>query len=115
VASADGSDGGNDPAELNFAWATAGDPALLPMRTYDDGDAVFLTWPAGAPVPAILITNIDGDEGPVNYALRGDTVVVEGVHPQIILRSGRERATLTNTGPMPPAARRVGLTAKRGN
>jgi type IV secretion system protein VirB9 len=98
-----------DPAELNFAWATAGKAELLPTRTYDDGDAVFLTWPAGIAIPAILITNDEGDEGPVNYTTRGDTVVVDGVPAQIILRSGKDTATLTNTGPMKPAARRAGL------
>ena len=98
-----------DPAELNFAWASAGKTELLPIRAYDDGDAVFLTWAPGAPVPAILITNDEGDEGPVNYTTRGDTVVVEGVPARIILRSGKDIATLTNTGPMKPTARRAGL------
>lgn len=98
-----------DPAELNFAWASAGKSELLPIRAYDDGDAVFLTWAPGAPVPAILITNDEGDEGPVNYTTRGDTVVVEGVPARIILRAGKDIATLTNTGPMKPAARRAGL------
>ena len=108
-----------DPAELNFAWATAGKAELLPIRAYDDGDAVFLTWAPGAPVPAILISNDDGDEGPVNYTTRGDTVVVDGVPARIILRSGKDIATLTNTGPMKPAARRAGLdrpaSAKESN
>ncbi len=99
----------NDPAQLNYTWATAGTPALLPTRAFDDGDAVFLTWPQGISIPAILVTNEDGDEGPVNYTVRGDTVVVDGVPAQIILRSGRETATLTNTGPMKPAARSAGL------
>ena len=103
-----------DPAKLNFAWASAGTPELIPTRTYDDGDAVFLTWPQGIAIPAILVTNEDGDEGPVNYTVRGATVVVEGVPPQIILRSGRDTATLTNTGPMPPSARQAGLSAPRG-
>lgn len=104
-----------DPAKFNFSWATAGTAELLPARAYDDGDAVFLTWPTGTPIPAILITNAEGDEGPVNYTTRGDTVVVEGVPPQIILRSGRDTATLTNTGPMPPSTRQAGLSAPRGN
>nr|MCU0948338.1 TrbG/VirB9 family P-type conjugative transfer protein [Porphyrobacter sp.] len=68
---------------------------------YDDGEAVFLTWPAGRAVPAILTLNEDGDEGPVNYTVRGDVVVIEGVPPQIVLRSGKEAATLTNTGLLP--------------
>jgi type IV secretion system protein VirB9 len=45
----------------------------------------------------------------VNYTTRGETVIVDGVPAQIILRSGRDSATLTNTGPMPPAARQAGL------
>ncbi|TAD76180.1 MAG: type VI secretion protein [Sphingomonadales bacterium] len=103
-----------DPAQLNFEWARAGATELLPARAFDDGDAVFLTWPAGAPIPAILVTNADGDEGPINFTTRGETVVVEGVPPQLILRSGRDTATLTNTGPMPPSARQAGLNAPRG-
>lgn len=91
-----------DPAQLNFEWASAGKSELLPSRAFDDGEAVFLTWPQGTEIPAILITNADGDEGPVNYTTRGDTVVVDGVPSQIILRSGRESATLTYTGPARP-------------
>lgn len=91
-----------DPARLNFDWAGAGPAALLPTRTYDDGDAVFLTWPAGRAIPAILTLNEEGDEGPVNYTVRGDVVVVEGVPAQLVLRSGKEVATLTNIGMMPP-------------
>lgn len=102
-----------DPANLNFAWSTAGAVELLPSRTYDNGDAVFLTWPAGIAVPAILVTNEDGDEGPINFTVRGETVVVDGVPPQIILRSGRDTATLTNTGPARPTARSAGLSAPR--
>ncbi|MHA7819690.1 MAG: TrbG/VirB9 family P-type conjugative transfer protein [Erythrobacter sp.] len=95
----------SDPATLNFDWAAEGDSDLLPARTYDNGEAVFLTWPEGTPVPAILITNEEGDEGPANFTVRGDTVVLDVVPREIILRSGRTSATLTNNGPAP--ARRV--------
>ncbi|WP_298301316.1 TrbG/VirB9 family P-type conjugative transfer protein [uncultured Erythrobacter sp.] len=88
-----------DPARLNFEWAPAGESDLFPARAYDDGEALFLTWPAGTPIPAILVTNEEGDEGPVNFTVRGETVVVDNVPTQIILRSGKERATLTNLGP----------------
>ncbi|MBI1404369.1 MAG: type VI secretion protein [Porphyrobacter sp.] len=103
----------SDPANLNFQWAQAGTRELLPERAYDDGEAVFLTWAAGTPIPAILVLNADGEEGPVNYTTRGETVVVDGVPPTIILRSGRDTATLTNVGPMPPSARQAGLGAPR--
>lgn len=92
-----------DPAALNFDWSTSGKRTLLPARTYDDGEATFLAWPAGTPVPAILIKDQDGTEGPVNFTVRGDTIVVEGVPREIVLRSGKDQAVLINNGPMRPA------------
>jgi type IV secretion system protein VirB9 len=95
-----------DPAALNFAWTTKGDSKLLPTRIYDDGSATFLTWPAGTPMPAILIRDQKGTEGPVNFAVRGDVIVVDGVPREIVLRSGADAATLRNDGPqrvVPPS------------
>ena len=97
-----------DPAELNFAWAGKGDLALLPERTYDDGLATFLSWPSGQPVPAILVKDAEGTEGPVNFTVRGDVIVVDGVPREIVLRSGDDAATLTNTGPARPARAQTG-------
>lgn len=94
-----------DPAELNFAWVSKGARQLLPARVYDDGDLTYLSWPAGAPVPAMLIRNEKGVEGPVNYAVRGDVIVIEGVHKVIVLRSGKASATLENNGPVRQPAR----------
>ena len=93
-----------DPAALNFAWAGKGDRKLLPARTYDDGTATFLAWPAGSPVPAILIKDSAGTEGPVNFTVRGDVIVVDGVPREIVLRSGEDAATLRNDGPQRVAA-----------
>jgi type IV secretion system protein VirB9 len=100
-----------DPAALNFAWAGKGDRKLLPARTYDDGTATFLAWPAGNPVPAILIKDAEGTEGPVNFTVRGDVIVVDGVPREIVLRSGKQAATLVNGGPVraAPAAPQAAL------
>lgn len=89
-----------DPAALNFEWTAQGEPTLLPARTYDDGNATFLSWRANAAMPAILIKNAEGTEGPVNFTVRGETIIVEGVPKEIVLRSGDERAILTNNGPV---------------
>ncbi|HSJ78058.1 MAG TPA: TrbG/VirB9 family P-type conjugative transfer protein, partial [Erythrobacter sp.] len=67
----------------------------------------------GTAIPAILVLNDEGQEGPVNFTTRGETVVVQGVPSQIILRSGRDSASLTNTGPARPAARSAGLDITR--
>ena len=88
-----------DPAELNYAWTSKGDNNLFPVQIYDDGTATFLTWAPGATMPAILVKDQQGTEGPVNFAVRGDTIVVDGVPREIVLRSGEDSATLTNSGP----------------
>lgn len=88
-----------DPATLNFAWASEGAPALLPETIYDNGTATFLAWPVGEPMPAILIRDKAGTEGPVNFAVRGDVIVIDAVPAEIILRSGDEFARLVNNGP----------------
>ena len=92
-----------DPALLNFAWTKSGDKKLLPENVFDDGEAVFLSWPEGRAVPAILVTNSEGTEGPVNFSVRGTTIVIEGVPPQLVLRAGKDKALVVNAGPVRPA------------
>ena len=89
-----------DPAELNFAWDSKGDAKLLPAQIYDDGEATFLTWASGTALPAILVKDHEGTEGPVNFAVRGDVIVVDGVPREIVLRAGRDSAVLSNRGPV---------------
>ncbi len=88
-----------DPAALNYQWKRKGAERLFPQEIYDDGEATFLSWPADVTIPAILIRDRNGTEGPVNYAVRGETTVVDGVPKEIILRWGDEVATLTNDRP----------------
>jgi type IV secretion system protein VirB9 len=84
-----------DPLALDFAWISHGDKALLPDRIFDDGHSTFLAWPKDVPLPAILTAEGKGAEGPVNYTSKGEFIVVDGVPAQLILRSGRQVATLT--------------------
>jgi len=102
----------SDPAALNFAWTSKGAAQLLPTRTFDNGHATFLAWPVGQPMPAILIKDVKGVEGPVNFAVRGDTVVIDGVPREIVLRSGKDMATLINTGPASAAPARSAALAR---
>jgi len=90
-----------DPAQLNFAWRKSGAAKLLPSRLYDDGTATYAVWAPGVPIPAILVTNEKGDEGPVNFAVRGETIVIDGVPSRIVLRAGRAHAELDYKGPGP--------------
>ncbi len=54
-------------------------------------------------MPAILVKDHEGTEGPVNFTVRGETIVVQGVPREIVLRSGDEAALLVNEGPVRPS------------
>jgi type IV secretion system protein VirB9 len=94
------------PADLDFNWAGAGAKQLLPDRTFDDGSSTWLAWPKDVTMPAILVREPNGVEGPVNYTVKGAYVVIDGVPPQIVLRQGKLTATLTAgpraVKPVPP-------------
>lgn len=87
-----------DPADLNYAWRAKGKAKLLPSRIYDDGSTTYLAWATGTPVPAILMRNDKGEEGPVNFAVRDGVIAIDGVPNLLVLRSGKDSATLTNEG-----------------
>lgn len=94
-----------DPALLNFAWTAGGTRALLPSRTFDDGRSTYLAWPSDASLPAILVREANGIEGPVNYTVQGEYIVIEGVPGQLVLRSGKKMATLTPAPRRPSSVR----------
>jgi type IV secretion system protein VirB9 len=91
-----------DPAMLNFQWIRRGDARIQPVQLYDDGQSTYLTWPKDVTLPAILIRDEKGAEGPVNFAVRGDTIVIEGVLSPLFLRSGKSIAQLEYRGPPRP-------------
>lgn len=104
-----------DPAHLNFGWVRTGSARLMPEQIYDDGNATFITWAASVTVPAILVKDENGTEGPVNFAVRGATTVVDGVPAQIILRWGDEFATLTKQGTAPATGAKSGSARNASN
>jgi type IV secretion system protein VirB9 len=105
------------PADLNFAWSSRGDKKLLPARLFDDGRSTYLEWPKDATLPAILVRDASGLEGPVNSTIQGQYIVVEGVPAQLVLRQGKQLATLSpdpspkHNDPAPPAPVSLGQVA----
>lgn len=108
-----------DPASLNFAWEASdrgrGKSRLQPSRVYDDGVATYLAWMPGTPLPAILMRNANGEEGPVNFSVRGDVIVIDGVPGVIVLRSGKERLILERRTPAMPSAPVLASAPQRAN
>lgn len=87
------------PAQaMNFSWSMKGEKKLFPAHVCDDGKSIYLDWDKSVPIPAILVAAADGSEGPVDYTVRNNTIVVSTETKTLILRSGKDAATLTNTG-----------------
>ena len=100
--------------KLHFDWKSKGNERLLPARVFDDGTAVYLAWDRATPLPAILTQNEDRKEGPVNYQLRGDYIVISPVPANLVLRYGRKSATLWPTRRIvPPPQPAAGAAATR--
>ena len=80
--------------KLHFDWNSTGERKLLPSRVFDDGASVYLAWSRETPLPAILTVAEDRREGPVNYRMSGEYIVVSPVPQNLLLRYGRKMATL---------------------
>lgn len=87
------------PPVMNFAWTMKGEKKLFPAHVCDDGKSIYLDWDKSASVPAILTISADGSEGPVDYTVQGGTIVVATASRSIILRAGKDIATLINMAP----------------
>jgi type IV secretion system protein VirB9 len=86
--------------KLHFDWKTKGDSKLLPARVFDDGQSVYLAWGRDTPLPAILTVAEDSKEGPVNYRMSGEYIVISPIPQNLLLRYGRKRAQLWPTHPI---------------
>jgi type IV secretion system protein VirB9 len=93
-----------DPASLDTGFAVRGARELAPARVFADGHDTYIAWPKGVTLPAVLGRNDRGVEGPINYAMRDDMIVIAGVPDTIVLRSGKAVATIEHQHPAKPTA-----------
>jgi type IV secretion system protein VirB9 len=91
---------------LHFDWQSKGYGKLVPSRVFDDGTAVYLSWNRETPLPAILTMSEDRKEGPVNYRMSGDYIVISPIPQNMVLRYEKRMAMLWTTRRVvpPPAA-----------
>jgi type IV secretion system protein VirB9 len=90
-------------AKLHFDWNTKGNGKLLPTRVFDDGSALFLAWSHDTPLPAILTMSEDRKEGPLNYRMDGDYIVIAPIPQNVVLRYGNKTAALWPSRRIAPA------------
>ena len=89
--------------KLHFDWKTKGNGKLLPNRVFDDGVSVYLAWEKDTPLPAILTVSDDRKEGPVNYRMDGEYIVITPVPANLVLRYGSKYAQLWPSHRVVPA------------
>jgi type IV secretion system protein VirB9 len=82
------------PAERNAAYSYTGTATNVPMRVFDDGHSTWMHWADGVAAPAIYTLGPGKQESLVNYMVKGDYLVVDGVAPAYVLRRGPAVATL---------------------
>ena len=102
--------------KLHFDWKTKGNDKLVPERVFDDGTSLYLAWNRSTPLPAILTQSEDRKEGPVNYRMSGEYIVISPIPANLVLRYGSKYAVLWPTHPiarpqLAPANARVGRMA----
>jgi type IV secretion system protein VirB9 len=103
------------PLQLNFAWKANGAKSLRPARVFDNSKSVYLSWPETSALPAVLVPGADGTESPASYRMENGFIVVEGLPRQIIIRRGREQATVLATSTSPGQVQTAQSESRRGN
>ncbi len=84
------------PEKRNTAYTYSGDVLLVPLRIFDDGASTYMRWADGIETPAVYALNPDNTESIINYANRGDYLVIEQVARAFVLRRGTQKVTLYN-------------------
>jgi type IV secretion system protein VirB9 len=99
--------------KLHFDWNKKGSGKVLPARIFDDGQSLYLAWDKETPLPAILTQSEDRKEGPVNYRISGEYIVISPIPANLVLRYGNRVATLWPSRRIIPAQPQTNATVSR--
>ncbi len=89
---------GLDLGDLQFRYRIEGDkPHWRPVRAFDDGRQVFIQFPekiAQGEAPPLFITGAGGEPELVNYRMRGNYYVIDGLFAAAELRLGEKKQAI---------------------
>lgn len=89
-------DSGLSLEQIKFRYAISGDsPPWKPLRAFDDGERVYIQFPAGiaqGELPPLFVIGAQGDGQLVNYRFRSPYYVVDRLFGAAELRLGRDKA-----------------------
>jgi P-type conjugative transfer protein TrbG len=81
-------------ARLNFGYSIGGDrPSWRPIRAYDDGQRVYIEFPASlgqGEAPPLFVRAAGGEPGLTNYRVRGRYYIVDRLFAEAELRLGEK-------------------------
>ena len=87
------------PKVVNQAYFYKGDDNIAPIKAFDDGRFTYLTFNRKQDLPAVYIINSDNSESLVNSNVNPhfpDTIIIERVVRQLVLRQGNSVACVFN-------------------
>jgi type IV secretion system protein VirB9 len=87
------------PKHWNYTYMGA--EAIRPYQVWDDGTFTYFKFYAQQDLPSFFVINDDGSESVVNKGMErdGDTVVVQRVGKQFVLRMGNSVTCIYNENP----------------
>jgi type IV secretion system protein VirB9 len=84
--------------QIRFRYAISGDtPSWKPLRAFDDGERVYIQFPAGiaqGELPPLFVIGSQGDGQLVNYRFRSPYYVVDRLFGAAELRLGANKAAV---------------------
>ena len=78
-----------DAERVNFGWSITGSAPFRPTIVFDDGRFTYIRLPAVQDMPALFAIDA-GQMRVIDYAVRGDTMVVPRVSEAFVLRLGSQ-------------------------
>lgn len=81
------------PTRLIGRYKLSGSKSLWPTRIDDDGEHVFIDWPANMDLPAIYALDGQGRESLTNGMMRGDHMVIDAIAPRLVFKLDHSTAT----------------------
>ncbi len=91
-------DSGLSLEQIKFRYAISGDsPPWKPLRAFDDGERVYIQFPAGiaqGELPPLFVIGAQGDGQLVNYRFRPPYYVVDRLFGAAELRLGSDKAAV---------------------
>jgi type IV secretion system protein VirB9 len=91
-------DSGLSLQQIRFRYAITGDsPPWKPLRAFDDGERVYIQFPAGitqGELPPLFVIGQQGDGQLVNYRFRSPYYVVDRLFGAAELRLGADKAAV---------------------